>query len=774
MVNNDHNVVINFGNETEILNSLNGVSAKIYTINGYYVNTSYPDSKGNIHFKLPLGHYTVVVLKYSTQYSFNVYIYNDTVITKRLPIFPTNEPVDILKINAYYDGIQIFDAKIILIDINGKILEVGLINNSYQIEKIPKQKFLLRATRGVLTEELEFDYSSNLELNINFTHKVHLQMKTTSSNEINDFSCFVYDLNNLHSSYKENCSEEFYLPKSVYNFTFINTIYGKSSITTIVGNESKTQPIIKTVGLIQTNFTFYVENGVVYNSSPVFSKSINDQTYILEGITTSEGKLQINYDYESEHIFYINTSLAHNTFYYKSTQNENKTIILQNSKQLTISVNNGSEISLRPILNANIILTTNNKTNYFGSTSIDGKKEFIIKTEDILNVTVSTEHYTKNFLINSFNNGDIINYTLGKNLISFLVSSESGIPINNINLTDISTINNKTQLTDISGNARFEFDTLSIKPNLENISLLNQIVSIKENLNLNYLKTNYYVFIMEYNLISKMILVPKTFMSSFTQIELKIPYHFIINLRLYDNSQADVPGASVSLTSKITNTTLTKFTNNEGKITTEIDSIGVFYVLIQLSGEQYSDQINASLSQVLYEINLPVLVKEVNVNVLYFHTTYTSVSSKEYLNYFYESTITFFIQIMLVLLFVVIIVLVFLFSSAILLIIESIQSEIAIIQIFGGSNNQILLNVLTQLSIRAFFSTIVGYYIGFLATIYFPSLNQIQLIGFIIKPEFNFEIFLFSILIINILSIGTLIKELKNYDWKTPIKNVKF
>ena len=114
------------------------------------------------------------------------------------------------------------------------------------------------------------------------------------------------------------------------------------------------------------------------------------------------------------------------------------------------------------------------------------------------------------------------------------------------------------------------------------------------------------------------------------------------------------------------------------------------------------------------------------------------------------------------------------FSSAILLTFESIQKEIAVVQIIGGTNIQITWNLLTQLSLRALGASIIGYFIGYIATIVFPSLKEVQLVGFIINPAFNPIIFIISIVTVNILSVITLHRQLGKFNWKLPLMNIRF
>ena len=405
-------------------------------------------------------------------------------------------------------------------------------------------------------------------------------------------------------------------------------------------------------------------------------------------------------------------------------------------------------------------------------TSIAGLTDFLLPTEDILNVSLSQGIYTKNLLIYSFNSADVFTYSLGKTIIDLNLMTQVNIPLSNTAITLVTQTGIKTLQTDSQGNIILSIDSLQNQSYLQNEGLIGAVGNIKESLNLNFLVKEFYVFEIHFNGNDYLKLIPNSYFNSLVQESVIIPYRFIVNFNLVDNLQLGVPNAVVTL-SDAQGIQYSFSTSSVGTATTELYAVGMFSVNIITQGETFSQTTSIMINNTNYVISLPIDRSALQyVNSL--GGNYYALSSKEYLDSFYNTTLTFFIEIALVLLLIVVIVLLFLFSSAILLILESIQKEIAITQIIGGSNDQLFSNVFTQLSLRALFASVLGYFLGYVITMVIPSLNNVQLIGFIIQPTFNIAFFILSIVAINIISILTLTRQLQKYNWKLPLENIRF
>ena len=776
MVNGVHQVTMQFTKQnvnTSIAN-FKGIKVSVYTIDGFLESTGVTDQNGNVSFNLPLGHYTVLATNSISSSSYDMYVYKTTNINYKLPNYFSLGPLFLysLTISSYLNGLEIHNASIKLIDYYNIQIPLKQVNGHLQGQNLYPQYYTAIGVLGSLREEHTLTLQGNTSITLNFTHEVQLKLFTTTKEELNQFSCQIYDENQGSTIYKQNCSNLFYLPKSVYNITFIEQNYGTTSIPLVINGTQGIQIIHATIGFIQTNFTFYTTSGVYYNTKPVYIRELTNNTFTLLGYTSNQGEISANFTYGSEHILYLNTSATHNAVYYKSLINENKTFILQTYKQLTIDVVNGSDNFKRPLVNANVTVSTLYNYKMSSLTSIAGLAVFLLPTEDILNVSLSQGPYAKNVLIYSFNSGELFTYSLGKTIIDLNLLTQANIPLSNTVVTLVTLTGNQTLQTDSKGKVIMNVNTLQNQSYIQNDGLIGAVANIKEDLNLDFLVTEFYVFVIHFNGTNYLELIPNTYFNSLVHESIIIPYRFIISFNLVDNLQFGVPNAVVTL-SNAQGVQYSFSTNSVGTAITELYTVGIFSANIRTQGEIFSQTTSIMLNNTTYVLSLPIERSALQyVNSL--GGNYYALSSKEYLDSFYNTTLTFFIEIALVLLLIVVIVLLFLFSSAIMLILESIQKEIAIAQIIGGSNEQLFSNVFTQLSLRGLIASVLGYFIGYVITMVIPNLNNVQLIGFIIQPSFNIPFFILSIVAINAISIVTLTRQIQKYNWKIPLENVRF
>ena len=775
MINNYHTVTIQLQNPPAFNGNLNGISVNVVTVDGFLMSSTVTDSNGQTTVNLPLGDYVFLVTYGSTAQSFEKLIYNSTTITYTLESGYNSSPQSggNLTVTAYNNGLEVSDAKLIVIDEYGNQQNLNFESNYYVIENLAKGTYTLKATWNNEKDNQEINFQSSTNLTINFTHKVKINLKTAKDISLTTFSCSIYNYNNQTNIIKNDCTQPFYLPKSVYNVSVTNTIYGSESQVLVVTDSSTLEQYNFTVGNIQTNLTVYTSNGVFYSDKPVYSRGLTSNSYFFEGNTSEQGTITLSFPYDSEHVLYFNSLTTKNQIYYKSLVNENKTIILDTTRQLTIYTYNGSVGESSPLNGVKIEIKTLNNTIYTKTSPINGYSTFNIETEDILNATLTFGQYSKNFLINSFTTGDSLNFPLGKNHISIVAKNDFGAPVNNVNITYISDNGNQTYRTSSKGTDELYLNTPNNPTLLEQSGDMMTTSTITDNLQLLFLKQNYYVFEIQYNKITHEILIPKTYFSSSVNTTTLTPYIFIASIQIINAVNQGIANVVLKMTSQVTRTTMTVVTDGSGTGTIQLPSDGVYNIVINDNGKQFTYALTTFVDKTTYSIQILIFGSNVNI-INNIRGSYLALTSKQYQENFYNTTTTFFIQLALILLLVVVIILIFLFSSAILLTFESIQKEIAVVQIIGGTNIQITWNLLAQLSLRALGASVIGYFIGYIATIVFPSLKEVQLVGFIINPAFNPIIFIISIVTVNILSVITLLRQLGKFNWKLPLMNIRF
>ena len=772
MINNYHQVTIQVVNPQS--GALNGIQVTAVTIDGYYEGSGTTDYNGRTSFNLPLGDYVFLISYSSYSESFEKLIYNSTTIYFNLgQVYSGSQNNYNITANVYNYGKLISNAHLVLIDKYGNEIAFKTDNNQYLLNKIKKGNYTIQANWENQIEKYNIYLENNTNIDINFNQKVQMVLKTVNNIVLNTYSCQIYNFVNQTSTNIQDCSQSFFLPKAVYNITLESPIYGNFSQIIVVNDSTSTQQFSFIAGNIQTNFLIFLSGNNPYSNTPIYARSLTDKNFKLVGSTTNQGIISLDFPYNSEHILLFNSSTANNQIYYKSIKNENKTIILDNTKKLTIYAYNASLGENFPLSNVKITVRTLSNTIYTNTTTTTGLASFSIGTNDILIITLSVNQYTKSIIVDTFNSGDEFKYPLGMTHISIVAINDYGATVGGVSVNYISSNGNKTYVTTSNGRLDFYFNPLATQSFLEQANAINLTENIGNNLPLAFLQQYFYVFDINYNKITNQILIPKSYFSSFVSVNTLTPYIFTATIRIVNAANDGVPNAILQLTSQKVGNKISLVTNQSGEATTNFPSDGSYSVIINDVGKQFTYNLVMNLNQNYYTIQIFTFGSSVKV-FNYLGGVYSALTSSQYQSNFYSTTTTIFIQLGLILLLVVVIILIFSFSSAILLTFESIHKEIAIVQIIGGTNRQITWNLLAQLSIRALLASIFGYFLGFLTTIVFPSLNNVQLVGFIINPMFNPVLFTISIITVNILSIITLIQQLTKFNWKNPISNIKF
>ncbi len=763
---------VNFFSHFQNLNVVQNKTVKIFQDNGIIAGTNITDSKGYCTFSLPIGFYTLY-------FTTNNIVYNQSFIfigsaVQNIYVDPFNSTVNAnttssgyaLSIDSYYGNNLVPATSFVLTGPRSpRYFYYNL--SHYDFSNLPQGNYTIKANYGNLSVTRNIYLNSNLIVDMNFTHQISLIVKDFSNNALSGFDCSVlnYQTNQTIFYHTNQTVINLDLENSIYNIT-LNTALGSRSFILPVNSNLTKSDIITYVGNGSQVFNIQNQSNQSFQNITMYERDAESTTFNFVNKTDSNGNVTFpNFVFGKEYYLLFSDGVTDATFLFNPTIPNSTALVYHPFHTINLTATflytNGStnyiqntQVGLKPL---------SGSTNY-STTGVNGNVSFTLQGELVGNISITYKNFTKNFEVDTYQQTDY-QFSVGFINLHLNVLSTGYQLIPNATIIVISKNYNETFYnTNGTLNLFLPSNTIS-DVYLENLLSLNDYnySSFKNDYFLNYL----YTITVSDGQSQSTLFLPKTYRSSNLFSTIKLPYVFNLRFFITDVLGVDAANAQILLTNS--QSSFTTITDLYGSANVIVNS-GNYSLVIKYIDYEFDYSLSVTQNQVV-KLKLPIFINK--ISLVPWKPNLSALSGKQYLNEFYSSSITYFLEVFIILITIAVFILILLFSSVVKLTLESIENEIFILNLLGTSKYEMFLNLLYNFQMRSVLSSAIGIAIGMYLTQFLNTFNSIQVLGFIFYSQFSLFYFIFFLVSINIVIFVVLVNVLRKMNVIYPIEFLK-